>query len=174
MIFLIMNVSSIYDRSIKLLDESYNRLLKIWSLPNGSISKKNINNHVYFYHQYRDGKKIITHIIKDKDIDDLTKKITLRKKYEKLNKKAINDIIKNIKVIAIFNKDLSMSLHDELFAYHFDEIPLDKRNNVNFPYVTSLSTRDVNHGLDEYFSRWKNGEIRAREISNYIIQKLSD
>lgn len=170
-----MNVSSIYDRSIKLLDESYTRLLKIWSLPNGSISKKNINNHVYYYHQYRDGKKIITHIIKDENSRiDLAKKITLRKRYENQNKKAINEIIKNIKVIAIFNKDLSLSLHDELFAYHFDEIPLNKRNDVKFPFITNLTNRDINKGLDQYFLKWKNGEIRAREISNFIIQKLSD
>jgi len=171
-----MNVSSIYDRSIKLLDESYNRLLKIWSLPNGSISKKVINNKIYFYHQYRDGKKVISKIVKDDNERlELSKKITLRKRYEKLNKKAINEIIKNIKVIAIFNKDLSLSLHDELFAYHFDEIPLSKRRDVKFPFIThDMSHRDINKGLDEYFLKWKNGEIRAREISNFIIQKLSD
>jgi len=169
-----MNVSSIYDRSVKMIDESYGRLLKIWSLPNGSISKKNINNHTYYYHQYRDGKKIVTHIIKNNEIEDLRKKISLRKKYEKQNKVALDNIIKNIKVISVFNKDLSLSLHDELFAYRFDEIPLNKREKVNIPFVTSLNERDIKPGLDEYFLRWKNGEIRAREISNFIIQKLSD
>lgn len=171
-----MNISLLYDRSIKLIDDSYKRLLRIWELPKGSISKKKINNHIYYYYQYRDGKKIVSRILKKNEIDDLRKKINERKRLVKLNKEAKINLDKNIKVIAIFDKGLSSTLLDEAFAYSFDEIPLKDRINISLPFVNIRGENSSvnNQNLNDYFKRWVNGEIRAREISNYIIQKISD
>lgn len=173
-----MNVSSLYDKSIKLIDDSYVRLKRIWVLPKGSISKKVINNHVYYYHQYRDGKKVISKIIDKDEMINLRKDVNERKRLVKLNKNAKNELNKNIKVIAIFDKGLSASLMDEAFAYSFDEIPVSERNRVMLPFIDVVGNSHVNFhnnpNLKMYFEKWKNGEIRAREISNYIIQKISD
>lgn len=171
-----MNISSLYDRSIKLIDDSYKRLLRIWELPKGSISKKKINNHIYYYYQYREGKKIISRIIKKEELEDMRKKINERKHLIKLNKEAKINLSKNIKVIAIFDKGLSSTLLDEAFAYSFDEIPINERPNISLPFVNiSGENSSVNNeNINDYFKRWVSGEIRAREISNYIIQKISD
>lgn len=173
-----MNVSSLYDKSIKMIDDSYLRLQRIWVLPKGSISKKMINNHPYYYHQYRDGKKVVTRIIKENELIDLRRKVNERKKLVRQNKNAKNEINKNIRVIAIFDKGLSASLLDEAFAYSFDEIPVNERKKVMLPLVNIVGSSNLNlannPNLKTYFEKWRNGEIRAREISNYIIQKISD
>lgn len=173
-----MNVSSLYDKSIKLIDDSYVRLQRIWVLPKGSISKKMINNHPYYYHQYRDGKKVVSRIIKADELGELRKRVNERKKLLRLNKNAKNEINKNIRVIAIFDKGLSASLLDEAFAYSFDEIPVSERKKVMLPLVNVVGSSHMNlannPNLKNYFEKWRNGEIRAREISNYIIQKISD
>lgn len=173
-----MNVSNIYDRSIKLIDESYTRLLKIWQLPKGSISKKVINHRPYYYLQYRNGSKIHSHILNKDEVSKLRKDVNERKRLLKLNKSAKEEVNKNIKVLAIFDKGLSTSLMDEAFAYSFDEIPIDERKKVEMPfieYIGSSSNAFKNSDtLKEYFEKWKIGEIRAREISNYIIRRISD
>ena len=102
-----MNVSTLYDKSIKLIDDSYSRLQRIWVLPKGSISKKMINNHPYYYHQYRDGKKVVTRIVKADELGELRKRVNERKKLLKQNKNAKNELNKNIRVIAIFDKGRS-------------------------------------------------------------------
>ena len=174
-----MNVSSLYDKSIKLIDDSYLRLQRIWVLPKGSISKKMINNHPYYYHQYRDGKKVVSRIVKADELGELRKRVNERKKLLKQNKNAKNEVNKNIRVIAIFDKGLSASLLDEAFAYSFDEIPINERRKVMLPLVNVIGGVDHmnlanNPNLKTYFEKWRNGEIRAREISNFIIQKISD
>ena len=195
-----MNVSSLYDKSIKLIDDSYVRLQRIWVLPKGSISKKMINNHPYYYHQYRDGKKVVSRIIKADELGELRKRVNERKKLVRLNKNAKNEINKNENIVVkglaeidlreltleeiktratdIDSKGLSASLLDEAFAYSFDEIPVNERKKVVLPLVNVVGSPHMNlannPNLKNYFEKWRNGEIRAREISNYIIQKISD
>ncbi len=136
-----------------------------------------INNHPYYYYQYREGKKVISRIIKDDELISLRKSVNERKKLIKLNKLAKNEISKNIRVIAIFDKGLSASLEDESFAFSFDEIPPKDRDKISLPFV-NVSGPNSNLAprlnIHDYFKKWQNGEIRAREISNYIIQKISD
>ncbi len=52
---------------------------EISELPSGYISEKNINGKNYSYHQWREGEKIKSQYIKNKDIDKLSKKISRRK-----------------------------------------------------------------------------------------------
>jgi len=174
-----MNASTIYDKSVKLIDDSYNRLLKIWELPKGSLSKKTINNHTYYYHQYRDGKKIISKIVKDSDLMLLRKQINERKRLEKLNKNVRKEIERNIRVVKLFDKGLSASLLDEMYAFSFDEIPFNERTKVSFPFIDVVTTHgsttlSSNDKLKEYFINWQKGIVRAREMGNYIIKKISD
>jgi len=174
-----MNISTIYDKSIKMIDESYSRLLRIWELPRGSISKKRINNHNYYYLQYRNGNKIFSRLLKKDELVVLRKQVNERKKLIKENKLTKSEIQRNIKIISLFDKGLSTSLMDEMFAYSFDEIPVKERDKVNLPFVNVVETSgdnrvNINENLKDYFGKWKKGEIRARDISNYIIQKISD
>jgi len=157
-----------------MLDESYDRLIRIWSLPKGSISKKIINGHIYFYHQYRKGKKVISKLLQENDIEELKKNINERKKLLKRNKKVKEDIVKNAKVILIFNNELGNNLIEEMFAYRIDEIPFEDRKKLSTMIKVKIGIPDDNQKINEYFLRWLNGEIRAREISNYLIKKVAN
>ena len=64
---------------------------EISQLPNGYLSKKNINNKTYFYYQWREGEKIKSEYIKKKDVQNLDKKIKRRKELEEAVLKAKNE-----------------------------------------------------------------------------------
>ena len=64
---------------------------EISQLPNGYLSKKNINNKTYFYYQWREGEKIKSEYIKMKDVQNLDKKIKRRKELEEAVLKAKNE-----------------------------------------------------------------------------------
>jgi len=94
-----------------ILQEEKQRLLesdkiyrsKIQQLPRGSLVKKNIKGHEYYYLNYRLYKKQVFKYIgrlSEKEVKDLLTKIEERRKYEKIIrqvKKDIKEIEKKIK-----------------------------------------------------------------------------
>lgn len=68
----------------KEMEKSY--LVKIESLPNGSLRKKRVGNKEYYYLKYRDGNKIKTDYLKinnTTELETIKKNINLRKNLEK-------------------------------------------------------------------------------------------
>lgn len=93
-----------------ILKEELNRLKKlglnydknIAKLPKGSLVRKNINTHIYYYLAYRKGNKVIFDYVgklNPKERENLLDKIDERKKYEKLNRQVKKDIKKLEKMI---------------------------------------------------------------------------
>ena len=94
-----------------ILQEEKERLLelekmyksKIKQLPKGSLIKKNIKGHEYYYLNYRvDKKQVFQYIgkLSEKEVKDLVTKIEERRKFEKFLrqvKKDIKEIEKKIK-----------------------------------------------------------------------------
>ncbi|MDD5638175.1 MAG: hypothetical protein PHD84_10250 [Atribacterota bacterium] len=94
-----------------ILQEEKERLLelekiyksKIQQLPKGSLIKKNIKGHNYYYLNYRSYKKQVFKYIgklSEKEVNDLVSRIKERRKYEKFLrqvKKDIKEIEKKIK-----------------------------------------------------------------------------
>lgn len=76
---------------------------KIAELPKGSLIKKNIKGHIYYYFNYRlEKKKIFKYIgkLSENELKDLWSKIEERRKFERLSKQVkrdIKDIKKKIK-----------------------------------------------------------------------------
>ena len=48
----------------------------------GYLSKKTIKGKTYYYLQKRDGKKVVSTYVKSEDVEQIKKKIALRKNYE--------------------------------------------------------------------------------------------
>ena len=52
------------------------------TLPKGTISEKKVNQSIYFYLKYRDGKKVISRYIHKKDVDTVREQVQKRKHIE--------------------------------------------------------------------------------------------
>jgi len=76
--------------------------IQIVKLPKGSLIRKNIKGNMYYYLNYRQGKKKIFKYIgklPNKELENLLDKIEERRKLEKLNNQAKKDIKKLEKMI---------------------------------------------------------------------------
>lgn len=65
------------------MDTLYELLHKKNALPSGNIYKKCIKGKTYYYYQYRENNKNYSQIIKDNDLNELSRKINERKEIEK-------------------------------------------------------------------------------------------
>lgn len=86
---------------LKKLKKSYEE--KIAELPRGSLIKKNIKGNIYYYLNYRKGKKGIFEYLgklKKEEVDKMKKKIAERRKLVKLKRQVRKDI-----------KDLKKMIH---------------------------------------------------------------
>ena len=85
---------------LKELEKNYEE--KIAKLPKGSLIKKNIKGNIYYYLNYRQGKKGVFEYLgklKKEEIDKIKKEIEERRKLEKLKQQVKKDIKKMIKMI---------------------------------------------------------------------------
>jgi hypothetical protein len=76
--------------------------IQIVKLPKGSLIRKNIKGNMYYYLNYRQGKKKIFKYIgklPNKELENLLDKIEERRKLEKLNNQVKKDIKKLEKMI---------------------------------------------------------------------------
>lgn len=85
---------------------------KISNLPSGSITKKNINGKVYFYHRWTENKKRIEKYIPNNEIENYRVQIEERKKLENKLKKLKASLQKREKVntTSFFTNVLSGSM----------------------------------------------------------------
>ena len=72
------------------LEEEYARSLRVTAalereiagLPKGSIRKREIGGHEYYYLQWREGKKVRSLFVKREDLAELRRQLELRKSHE--------------------------------------------------------------------------------------------
>jgi hypothetical protein len=111
-------ISGMLQDELKRCEEMFNSLEKSLSkLPKGVISKrkKRYKNKEYFYFslKYRDNEKVINKHIPNKEVQEILKKLELRKKYEK-------EIQSYKKKIAYLNKILVDSKR-RVYGHRFKE-----------------------------------------------------
>jgi len=85
---------------LKKLEENYEE--KIAELTKGSLIKKNIKGKIYYYLNYRKEKKGVFEYLgklNKEEVDEMKKKITERRKLEKLKQQVKKDIKKLEKII---------------------------------------------------------------------------
>ena len=179
-----MKKNLIYNESIKIINNFYDYLEKINSLPNVEVFKIKINNKYFFYSRNNDKNENIFKIIKKEEFDDLKNKIKERKKIWIINKKAEIKLRKNIKILSAIDKELANIVKNEFFIYNLDKIPVSERNN----FIAVVVKRDKNFNLfyknedslfynfdnkfKEVFENWVKGKIKAKEIQNFITKKI--
>jgi hypothetical protein len=81
-------ISGMLRDELKLCQEILDSLEKsVSELPKGAISKrkKRYKNKVYFYYclKYREGEEVISKHVPDREVQEILKKLAMRKKYEK-------------------------------------------------------------------------------------------
>lgn len=81
-----------YDRSRRMKEAMENELSQ---LPNGYISKKIINNKVYYYLQRRDGLRVLSSYIPLDELPEIEAQVARRKQIEE-SIKTINQNMKKI------------------------------------------------------------------------------
>lgn len=64
------------DRMLKKYQEELEKL------PKGTISEKKVRQSTYFYLKYRDGKKVISQYVSQKDVGDVRKQVEKRRHIE--------------------------------------------------------------------------------------------
>ena len=69
--------------------EKYREMLA--GLPKGTISEKLVNGHIYYYLQYRDGKKVVSRYIRKQDVDTLRQQIEKRRHIETMIKSLLDE-----------------------------------------------------------------------------------
>ena len=55
---------------------------ELWTLPRGTISEKKVKQSTYFYLKYREGKKVISRYIPQKDVDAVREQVERRRHIE--------------------------------------------------------------------------------------------
>ena len=165
-----IDVNSIYDHSVKIIDDSYRRLLKIRRLPQGSLSA----NKDHFYWRYYQDNQVLTKKITRYEWQTLKKKFQQRQKLLRMNKNSYEQLKKYVKLLALFNKELSFLLNDELIAYRLDSIPINERSKV----MTAIPSNDLDFLLPlmfkKYFNKWVHGKIRARSVIKRLLIKTAN
>lgn len=98
----------------------------ISSLPNGSISKKNINGKTYYYHRYKEGNKRIEKYIDFSTVSELQNKIEKRRMLEKELKRLISLNGENLLVSNKSKYNTNIRRGENLFKFIK---PVDKFNH---------------------------------------------
>lgn len=165
-----INTSLIYHQSLQLINDSYRRLLKIRKLPQGSLSNQKGN----FYWQYFQNNQILTKKISRHEWQSFKKQIKQRQELSQINKKVYEQLKKRVKLLALFNKELSFLLNDEIIAYRLDSIPVQERIN----FIMTISIKELNAVfpmfIKKYFNQWIRGKISARLIMKRLLQKTAN
>lgn len=165
-----IDASAIYDHSVKIIDDSYRRLWRIRRLPQGSLSTKRD----HFYWRFFQDDHVRTKKITRSEWQILKKKLQQRQKLLQMNKNSYEQLKKNVKLLAVFNKELSFLLNDELIAYRLDSIPINERSQI----ISSLTVSDFNFFLPfmfrKYFNQWVRGKIKARSIIKRLLIKIAN
>lgn len=95
-------VQSVLQEQLEYALESERRYKEaIEELPRGSLSKKKINDHYYYYLVYRDGGKVKSEYLGklfDEEIEEYRKKIEKRRLYQEILKN-LSDEIKYLKKV---------------------------------------------------------------------------
>ncbi len=90
-------------RQLEVLISSINEVTRIEavidSLPRGYISVKRIAGHTYYYRQWRDKDKIISHYVPEAFLNGVKQKIVIRKENEQLLRITKKDLLKAVRLV---------------------------------------------------------------------------
>ena len=115
--------------------------LQIESLPPGYITRKKINNRIYYYHQWKEAGKTKSHILKEDEIPALQEQIDQRKLLQKQ--------VKDLKHLVVRESYGSAKKQTQAFDYKMQVLYGDKLRDLTRS-VTGWEKRDCYGVVDRY------------------------
>lgn len=115
--------------------------MQIESLPPGYVTRKKINNRIYYYHQWKEDGKTKSHILKEDEIPVLQEQINQRKLLQKQ--------VKDLKHLAVRESYGSAKKQTQAFDYNMQVLYGDKLRDLTRS-VTGWEKRDCYDVVDRY------------------------
>lgn len=141
------------------LNEEYRIQQVIDSLPRGYISVKQIAGHTYYYRQWREGNKIISHYVPEAFLKGVKQKIVIRKENEQLLKITKKDIVKAEK--AVLKAKL---LNEKQIAELKDGVKLDDVSPEEKERIINEKFPNPNKAVEQAIEYYLQGIISYNEI----------
>lgn len=142
-------------------------------LPQGYISKKTINNSVYFYLQSRNGSKIESRYLHKDEVANIEADIKKRKVYESEVIEVrirIKDLEKAAKIIS---KDLFRKLQLIKLCCGMDDLSSKEKNNCA-SFATAMNAVEgvpASKNTQTDIEFWKNGQISFGTVFSNVLSR---
>ena len=161
----------ILDEYKTLLNKLTTILFEINTLPQGYISKKNINGKQYFYLQNRLNGKVLSKYIKEDEVENISASLELLKKYKSEIPKIQNRLSELEKAAKLIDKNLSRELMLLKLSSNMDCLTLSQKNNsISFANaMNAIEGVDVSSNTQNNIDDWKNGDKSFLTLFNETL-----
>lgn len=146
---------------------------KLSVLPRGYISKKMIGGKQYFYLQTRNGDTVESKYIKADEVEDITQKLSLRKKYEAELPEILIRLADIETAAELLDKSLLRKLNMLKLTSGMDSISADeKEKRISFSdAMTSIEGVPVSDRVKSDLNIWKNGNITFLSVFEQTLRR---
>ena len=145
-------------RQLEVLISSINEVNRIEavieSLPRGYISVKRIAGHTYYYRQWRDKDKIVSHYVPEAFLNGVKQKIVIRKENEQLLRITKKDLVKAVRLVEKAGLLTPEQIEELKESAKYDNIP----------------TKDRKEFIEGKFPE---NDKRVKEAINYYIEGVA-
>ena len=142
-------------RQLEVLISSINEVTRIEavidSLPRGYISVKRIAGHTYYYRQWRDKDKIISHYVPEAFLNGVKQKIVIRKENEQLLRITKKDLLKAVKLVEKAGLLTHEQVEELKESAKYDNIPTKERSEFvkgRFPNAYKKVLEAINYYVE--------------------------
>ena len=145
-------------RQLEVLISSINEVARIEavidSLPRGYISVKRIAGHTYYYRQWRDKDKIISHYVPEAFLNGVKQKIVIRKENEQLLRITKKDLLKACRLV----EKAGLLTHEQV-----EEL----KESAKYDNIPTKERKEFVEG------RFPNADKKVKEAINYYIEGVA-
>ena len=142
-------------RQLEVLISSINEVTRIEavidSLPRGYISVKRIAGHTYYYRQWRDKDKIVSHYVPEAFLNGVKQKIVIRKENEQLLRITKKDLAKAVRLVVKAGLLTEEQVDELKESAKYDNLPLKERKDFvkdKFPEADKRTKEAVNYYIE--------------------------
>ena len=142
-------------RQLEVLISSINEVNRIEavieSLPRGYISVKRIAGHTYYYRQWRDKDKIVSHYVPEAFLNGVKQKIVIRKENEQLLRITKKDLAKAVRLVEKAGLLTPEQIEELKESAKYDNIPTKERKEFikgKFPENDKRVKEAINYYIE--------------------------
>ena len=142
-------------RQLEVLISSINEVNRIEavieSLPRGYISVKRIAGHTYYYRQWRDKDKIVSHYVPEAFLNGVKQKIVIRKENKQLLRITKKDLTKAVRLVEKAGLLTSEQIEELKESAKYDNIPTKERKEFikgKFPENDKRVKEAINYYIE--------------------------